>query len=139
MRQVKKERTFKRDLGLSLRHREWGWDVPVLDLDFVEYADGRPVSLIEYKLENAAERDFRHPSYQALIELGTRASLPVFEVTYAADFRWFIVIAMNDIAKWILPVRTKMAENEYVQFLYWIRDYVPPERFFEQETRWEDE
>ena len=48
---VKQERTNWRDEALSQRHRQWGWNCPGLDLDFVflEYDKGRAVAVVEYK------------------------------------------------------------------------------------------
>jgi len=50
MREVRPERTGWRDLELSKRHRQWGWDCPGIDLDFLflEYDRGKAVAIVEY-------------------------------------------------------------------------------------------
>ena len=65
---VRAERTGWRDQALSDRHREWGFNCPSVDLDFlmVEYNIGLPVALVEYKNERAWMPDFRHATYRAL-------------------------------------------------------------------------
>ena len=129
MPDVRQERTGWRDMALSARHRRWGWDTPAVDLDFLflEYDKGKAVALIEYKNEHAAVQYASHPTYQALIDLGNRAGLPVFAVRYADDFSWFIVSWLNDNAKTIIEEKTTMTEEEYVSFLYKIRGYEVPQ------------
>jgi hypothetical protein len=129
MPEVKKERSGWRDLALSNRHRRWGWDCPAVDLDFLflEYDRGKAVALVEYKHENAPPQYASHPTYMAMIDLGTRANVPVFAARYAADFSSFRVVPLNDIAREYLPERTDMTESEWVSFLYRIRGYNVPE------------
>ena len=130
---VRQERTGWRDLELSKRHRKWGWDCPAVDLDFLflEYDKGQPVAIVEYKHERASTQYASHPTYQAMINLGTRASIPVFAARYKGDFSDFAVVPLNDIAKSKLPERKNMTEREWVTFLYEIRGYTPPEQLFE--------
>jgi len=127
--EVKKERTGWRDKGLSERHRLWGWHTPCVDLDFLflEYDDGKAVALVEYKHENAPQQRAAHPTYQALIDLGTRASVPVFACRYAGDFSWFRAIPLNSFAKNWLPERKTLTEKEWVAFLYEIRGRIVPQ------------
>jgi len=128
MPQVRKERTGWRDQSLSERHRQWGWDCPAVDLDFLflEYDRGKATALIEYKNEHAKPQMAAHPTYQALIDLGTRANIPVFAVRYADDFAWFLVVPLNQNAKDSLSNRQQMTEREYVAFLYTLRGYSVP-------------
>jgi len=132
MREVKKERTGWRDMGLSERHRHWGWDCPAVDLDFLflEYDKGKAVALVEYKHERAAPQRASHPTYQAMIDLGNRAGVPVFCARYADDFSWWRVTPLNAEAKKWLPERAEMSEREYVTFLYHIRGYELPQKVF---------
>lgn len=120
-------------MELSQRHRKWGWDCPAVDLDFLflEYDKGQPVAIVEYKHEKAATQFASHPTYQAMINLGTRANIPVFAARYKNDFSTFVVVPLNDIAKSKLPERKTMTEREWVTFLYEIRGYIPPEQLFE--------
>jgi len=132
MKQVKQERTGWRDMGLSERHRKWGWDCPAVDLDFLflEYDRGKAVAIVEYKHENAKPQYASHPTYQAMIDLATRASVPCLAARYAADYSWYTVTPLNQFARNWLPERQKMSEQEWVTFLYKIRGYNPPDKLF---------
>lgn len=129
---VKTERTGWRDLRLSERHRRWGWDCPAVDLDFLflEYDKGKAVALVEYKHEFSPLQHSTHPTYQALIDLANRASLPVFGVRYADDFTWYLVTPLNEWAKILCEKQTTMTEEEWVTFLYHIRGYELPDSIF---------
>ena len=132
MPDVRQERTGWRDMALSERHRKWGWDCPAVDLDFVflEYDRGKAVAIVEYKHERARPQFASHPTYQAMIDLGTRAGVPVFAVRYAADFSWWTVVSLNEDAKEWLPERETMSENDWIAFLYHIRGYDAPVELF---------
>jgi hypothetical protein len=129
---VRPERTGWRDLSLSQRHRRWGWDCPAVDLDFLflEYDNGKAVALVEYKHEQAAPQFRTHPTYQAMIDLGNRAGVPVFGVRYASDFSWWRVCPLNEHAKQWLATRTRMTEHEWVTLLYTIRGRTVPADLF---------
>lgn len=132
---VKPERTGWRDLSLSARHRRWGWDCPAVDLDFLflEYDRGRAVALVEYKHEKAAPQYAMHPTYQAMVDLGTRAGVPVFACRYANDFSWWAVVPLSAGARSWLPERQTMTEREWVSFLYRLRGYELPDDLFDRE------
>jgi hypothetical protein len=121
--EVKQERTGWRDEALSRRHRKWGFDCPAVDLDFLllEYDAGRAAAIIEYKHEKAQIQWSSHPSYRAIVSLGTDASLPVFAVRYAEDFSWWKVTPLNPKAKDWTPMTTELTEEEYLRLLYRIR------------------
>ena len=123
MRQVRAERTFWRDRELSLRHKKWGWDCPAIDIDFlmIEYDTGQVVAIVEYKNENAKQQVAEHPSWKAIIDLGNRATLPVFCVRYATDFSWWKVIPLNKFAFKVVPQRIVLDEQEYIGLLYQLR------------------
>ena len=129
---VKPERTQWRDLALSARHRQWGWDCPAVDIDFllIEYCYSEPAALIEYKKENAPEPMPDNQSYRALTTLGNRAELPVFLVRYTPDFAKFTVVTLNQKARDVLPLTTDMTERQYVDFLYSLRGLPLPENLF---------
>jgi len=133
MQQVREERTGWRDLSLSQRHRKWGWDCPAVDLDFLflEYDRGQPTAIVEYKHENAKPQRASHPTYQAMINLGTLAGIPVFACRYADDFSLWRAIPLNNYAREWLPERRDMTEREWVTFLYELRGYTPPDELFE--------
>jgi hypothetical protein len=120
---------------LSQRHRRWGWDCPAVDLDFLflEYDKGRAVALVEYKHQRAKTQYPSHPTYQAMIDLGNRAEIPVFAVRYAEDFSYWIAVPLNAIARKWLPERKSLTEREWVTFLYRVRGYEPPATLFDND------
>lgn len=128
MPEVRVERTNWRDEGLSKRHRKWGWDCPALDIDFLmlEYDRGKASALVEYKNEHAAPQYPSHPSYQALIDVGNRAGLPVIACRYTDDFKKWTVTPLNGIATQYVSRKTEMSESEWVSLLYHIRGNEPP-------------
>lgn len=134
MAEVRPERTGWRDLELSNRHRRWGWNCPAVDLDFLflEYDKGEPTAIVEFKHENAAPAHPSHPSFQAIIKLGSRANVPVFGCRYSADFSTWKVVSLNDQARKYLPTRTTMTEREWVSFLYRLRGCEMPNSLFEE-------
>jgi hypothetical protein len=128
--EVRQERTGWRDLELSQRHRKWGWDCPAVDLDFLflEYDKGKAVAVVEYKNEHAKTQYASHPTYQAMIDLGNRANVPVFACRYTDDFCQWKVIALNDLSREKLGDRRKtMTEAGWVSFLYELRGYKCPQ------------
>lgn len=133
MPEVRQERTGWRDQALSERHRRWGWDCPAVDVDFLflEYDKGQPVALVEYKHERSPAQYASHPSYQAMINLGDRANIPVFAVRYEDTFTCWSVIPLNGIATEKLSERAMMTEREWVTFLYELRGYTPPDTLFD--------
>lgn len=136
MREVRKERSGWRDLRLSARHREWGWNTPAVDLDFLflEYDKGKAVALVEYKHECASTQHSIHPTYQAMIDLGDRAKVPVFACRYKDDFSEWRVVPLNGFArKWIPQIET-MTERQWVTFLYKIRGYDLPKSVFDSDV-----
>ena len=126
---VRPERTGWRDEQISLRHRQWGFDVPALDLDFLllEYDRGKACALVEYKHELAAPLRRGHPSISALADLATRATVPAFIVRYAMDFSWYYAIPLNDQAKALLPESRRMSEKEWMGLLYRMRGRESPD------------
>ena len=129
------ERTEWRDLEMSKRHRRWGHNCPITDIDFlvVEYDRCQPVALVEYKHENAAKFTRNDPNYRTLINLGRVADLPTFSVRYAGNFSWWIVTPLNQQAKRKLGKQDKMTEKQYVSFLYRLRDRELPVFLFNDE------
>lgn len=123
MPEVTQERTGWRDERLSLLHREWGFDLPMVDIDFlvVEYDHARPVALIEYKHEFASKTDLTKHNYVVLANLGDAADLPVFIVRYADDFSWWRVEAVNMIAAAVVPIPRQVEQERYVKFLTFLR------------------
>lgn len=129
MPEVRQERTGWRDEALSRRHRRWGWDCPAVDLDFLflEYDRGKASAIVEYKNEHAAPQYASHPTYQAMIDLGDRAQIPVIACRYSDDFQTWKVTPLNKPAKQFLPQRAVLSEQEWVKLLYAIRGYAVPQ------------
>ena len=123
MPEVRQERTGWRDEGLSQRHRRWGWDCPAVDIDFLmlEYDNGKASALVEYKNEHAKPQYVSHPTYQAMINLGDRAGIPVIACRYSDDFSKWRVVPLNTKAREFIPERVELDEADWVRLLYKIR------------------
>ena len=100
MPEVRQERTYWRDKELSLRHRNWGWDCPAVDIDFLmlEYDKGLASAIVEYKNEHAQTANPQHPSYRALADLGNRAGIPVIGCRYKDNFTEWRAVPLNKVA-----------------------------------------
>ena len=61
-----------------------------------------------------------------MIDLGDRASIPVFGVRYADDFSWYRVTPLNDCAKKYQAEQETMSEEDWVRLLYRLRGYELP-------------
>ena len=125
---VAKERTGWRDEAISLRHREWGWNCPTADLDFVlcEYNRALPVAIVEYKERHAEKPDFKTATYRALkslADLYSPGSLPFFVATYDQHDFWFVVTCVNDAARYFFRgcEGLVLTEQRYVRGLYLMR------------------
>lgn len=127
---VREERTGWRDENLSARHRRWGWDCPAVDLDFLflEYDRGKASAIVEYKHERAAPQYASHPTYQAMIDLGDRAGVPVIACRYSDDYSSWTVTPLNGEAKKQIPERIVLSEQDWVRTLYRIRGYDCPDK-----------
>jgi len=123
MPEVRQERTGWRDESLSARHRQWGWDCPAFDIDFImiEYNNSKVVALVEYKNEFAKPVDLRHPTMRALADLGDRAKVPIFVARYSSDFSTWVIEGVNGHAQSFWPVAKSISEYEWVTFLYSLR------------------
>ena len=102
-----------------------------MDFLFLEYDKGRAVALVEYKHKRAMPQFATHPTYQAMIDLGNRAGIPVFACRYDDDFVDWGIVPLNAKATEFLPERSVMSEVEWVTFLYRLRGYDPPATLFD--------
>lgn len=123
------ERTGWRDEGISRHHRLWGVECQATDIDFLlleyynEYGIVRPAAIIEYKKDTSPRNDALIP-YKAINHMCNCADLPFFVVRYSGDFKSYLVVAMNKWGELRLAARErKMAEEDYVTFLYLLRGY----------------
>jgi hypothetical protein len=121
MNAVSAERSRWRDIELSERHRKWGYDSPMVDLDWmvIEYDHARAVALISWKHELAKEET--KCNFLAFSRLADDAHLPAFQVVYSATTpAWFKREPMNQRARDLLrPSETGRQLNE-VDFVTWI-------------------
>ena len=119
---VAAERTGWRDESLSRRHRLYGWDCPCLDIDclFLEYDHGKPIAIIEYKNERAAEVNLNHPSINAIRSLANASHIPALIVRYSTGFTWFTITEINKCSAITAP-KDKISELDYVTFMYLLR------------------
>ena len=127
MNAVRQERTGWRDADLSARHRQWGWDCPAVDLDFllVEYHVGKPVAMIEYKYHlSSTPLNLKHPTYRALIELCNIAQLPFLIAYYWKGIWAFRVVPANMIAAEKFQHNELLTERQFVTRLYRMRRLV---------------
>ena len=126
---AKAEKYGFRDLRLSSRHRLYGADCPMVDIDFlgVEYFSKTPKAIIEYKHIREIKPEWTQANYQTLINLGNMADLPVYVTLYDPD-RWaFQVHAGNALAQRIINNPTVLNEQRYYAFLCYLRGIEPQE------------
>lgn len=135
--QVKPELTGWRDERISARHREWGFNCPAVDIDFmvIEYDMKKVMALVDYKHEAKPwPVNLKEANYEALRDLADRTCscggctcksryrVPAFVCRYeGADLRWFEPEAINDIGRVWVPERQRLSEREWVVLLYRMR------------------
>ena len=129
-KQVAQERTGWRDEEISRRHREWGYDCPAVDLDFVliEFDQCKACALVDYKHQQCTQPP-TSASLAAISDLASRAEIPAFACWYADDFSWFWPVPLNKYAeKWVSkPFEEKLSERQWVEMLYAMRGRPAPE------------
>lgn len=126
---VRRERTGWRDQGISERHRLYGWDCPAVDIDFLmlEFDNGKPAALVEYKAIGARHPDLRSPTFKALRALADAANIPLLLAFYNRNNWRYSVTPANRRALDFLDYRVHdMSEAQYVSLLYRVRGQQPP-------------
>lgn len=123
MSELREERTQWRDLGLARRHSKWGFEYPPVDLDFLflEHSNGKAHAIIEYKSEHSKKRYASSPVYQALIDLGNKAAIPVIACRYSDDYSTYKATPLNVYARNYLQETKELSEAEWVSLLYEIK------------------
>ena len=120
------ERTGWRDKEFSLRHRDWGFDCPAIDIDFLmlEYNHAVATAIVEYKMHQCKKPNLEHPSYEALLDLANNyktEGLPFFITIYSKKPWQFEVWPVNHQALELFKNKELFSEREYVLRLYEIR------------------
>lgn len=131
MSNVVPERSGWRDEEISRRHREWGYNCPAVDIDFlmVEYNRGTPVAIVEYKHIDALKSgalNFTRTNYQAIAALADGykdGPLACFVAVYDPDDWSFRVTPLNDRARdhYSLFRGDILSEKLFVKSLYLLR------------------
>ncbi len=131
---VRQERSGWRDENISRRHRDWGWDVPAVDIDFLEYDHETPISIIEYKQRNLrTDVSLKlNSGMRALSKLADMAKIPFFAVFYMDNLAYFRIFAVNSLAHEVDIPRQILSEKEYVSWLYTLRGRPIPSNISKQ-------
>jgi hypothetical protein len=128
---VREERTGWRDEWISERHRLWGADVPMADIDFlaVEYDLKMPVAIVDYKGFAPRPIDVdASASLVALRWLADMGGLMLMIVFYNRHTSVFTVRPLNRRAKEAYTLDQVMSEREYVTSLYTLRRRSVPQQ-----------
>lgn len=117
------ERTGWRDRALSERHRLYGRNCPMADIDFlaVEYDKKEASALIEYKHMMARNVDQSHPTYAAMSKLASNSNIPFYIVRYNPGSWAYKLTPANKQASELTFDEICLSEREYVEFLYHLR------------------
>lgn len=133
-RQVKQERSHWRDAAISARHRLYGYDVPMTDIDFlaVEYSRKRAVMLVDYKAARPFPVNPQAANYTVLSQLASASGVPFVIVFYSPRLWWFYIHPMNSEAAAQFGRGVWMSEREYVSALYDLRGLPIPSQIAAQ-------
>lgn len=125
MNSVRAERTGWRDQEISAKHRDWGFNCPAVDLDFLmlEYNHSKPSALVEYKHKNAIPPNTRAANYRALVALADMGNIPCLIATYDPNDWSFIVTPLNEKARiyYGRAAGIVLSEKRFVKSLYLLR------------------
>jgi hypothetical protein len=127
---------MRANMQLSDRHREWGDDCPMVDLDFLmcEYNHGIPVAIVDYKFHGAEITQTSVRTYETLSGFydEDHHQVPFFIARYWPDVWAFKVKPINEAASAFFE-RVKpgllaasgawvsMTEQQFVWLLYRLR------------------
>ena len=92
----------------------------------VEYDEGAPVAIVDYKQARSPPVDPAHPSNKALIDLADRAGISFFACRYNSELTCFQAIPMNWKAKLWVPTAIDLSERQWVDLLYRLRGRTMP-------------
>jgi hypothetical protein len=113
--------------SISDRHRQYGRDCPVTNIDCLmyEYDHCEPIALLDFKAKHPTPHDRTSFNARAIANLANRAGIP-FYLAYYSNARWsFILDPVNEIAADLLikhhETAVQMSEVRFVRFLYALR------------------
>lgn len=120
---VRVERTGFRDEWISERHRQWGFNCPAKDIDFLlaEYDRGEPRALIEYKHKNASAASINSNEHSPIRWMADKCGIPFAVVVYDDEAVLFRCIPKNTHAIGIFKSSVWLSETDYVAKLYELR------------------
>lgn len=126
---VRQERSGWRDEAISARHRQWGYDCPMVDIDFlaVEYNRREPAALVDYKACRPFPINFYEANYAVLASAANGMRVPFMVVFYSPNYWWFYVVPGNDRAHRFYGGPCWMSERDYVTGLYRLRGLPVPD------------
>lgn len=135
MARVKREFMGFRDAWISDRHRRWGKDAPMVDIDFlvIDYDRCQVRALVEYKCGvrddgiATAPPDFARANYQTLINMADRLSVPMFVVYYDRARITFTVYPANRWAQHLTTTPKIFSEVEWVERIYALSGRILPD------------
>jgi len=115
-----------RDRWIWDRHRRWGKDVPVTDVDSIgwEYDLCKIIALIEYKHRDAPGMEWAQLT--TMLNTADELMIPAYKTEFMRDDETddgeplFWVTPLNPLADWITPGGW-IPEEQYVGFLHEIR------------------
>lgn len=135
-RRMDADALMRANMQLSDRHRKWGDDCPMVDLDFLmcEYNHGVPVAIVDYKFHAAEITQTSVRTYETLSGFYDvdHNQVPFFIARYWPDAWAFKVKPINEAASAFFT-RTmpdlaasssewmSMTEQQFVQLLYRLR------------------
>lgn len=120
---AKAEKYGYRDQRISSRHRLYGADCPMVDIDFIgcEYYHKQPKAIIEYKHIRQVKPIWQQANYTTLNNLANMAGLP-FYVSLYNPFTWdYEVHPGNTLAMNVINNMTILSEKRYYAFLCYLR------------------
>lgn len=151
-----KELTGKRNLHYNRRHRLYGREMKMYDIDSVEYhhLTKQPVALVETKFGLIRDIDLNNDEFECLWNTSEKLDVPLFCLVYYpfnnkghlldADMSYdllthiqYVVIPVNSQAKKLVPRQCRMTEAQWVGVLYKLRG-LPPNSDFPLCDTWKE-
>lgn len=136
------ERSGWRDEKLSRRHRTWGRDIAVTNLDFIASPETmideetnsvfaeiwyrRPVLITDYKSMKPTAVDWDTAALGCLQFMANQCKCAITVVFYSPNYWWFYVVPGNEIADRLYKGGGYLTEFQYVLSLYQLRGIAMP-------------